>query len=318
MIDFLMIAGGLILLFLGGEGLLRGSVAISRNLGLSKLLVSAVVIGFGTSMPELTVSVGAAIQGAPEIVLGNVVGSNTANILLILGVAALICPISFKDIQIKRDTVMVLACTLGLCYLASINSFNLLSGLIMFSVLVGYLVWSYRQDRAQQSAIAEHIVEDVEGETRLSIPRASVYTIVGLALLVGGAMLLIEGATSLARHFGISEAVIGLTIVAVGTSLPELATAVVSSLRRHSDVLIGNVLGSNIFNIMAILAITSMILPIPASGQIVSFDMWVMLGVTLILAPFLWFKLGIGRIAGGVMVASYVCYTLYLYMGTGS
>lgn len=316
MIDVLMVIGGLALLFFGGEGLLKGSVSLARNFGLSNLLVSAVIVGFGTSMPEMTVSVGAALKGSPEISLGNVVGSNIANILLIVGTGALLSPILIKDKTVRRDVIAMLAASLALCGLALTGAFNFTAGLIMLAGLTGYIVWSYQQDRRNSEEI-RHIEEDVEGEPRLSVPLAAIYTVAGLGLLIGGATMLVEGAISLARDFGISEAVIGLTIVAIGTSLPELATSVVASLRKHSDVIIGNILGSNIFNILSILGVTALIKPIPVAEQILNFDIWFMLGTSFLLAPFLWFGWRMGRIAGLAMLAVYAGYIAFLYLGGG-
>lgn len=313
MIDMALIVSGLVLLFWGGEALLKGSVSLARNFGLSKLLVSAVIVGFGTSMPEMTVSVGAALKGSPEISLGNVVGSNIANILLIIGAGALIAPILIKDMVVRRDVVAMIAASLALCGLALTGMFNLVAGIIMLSGLFGYIFWAYRQDR-RNGAEADHIEEDVEGETPLSVSRATLYSIIGLGLLIGGATMLVDGAISLARNFGISEAVIGLTIVAVGTSLPELATSIVASLRKHSDVIIGNILGSNIFNILSILGVTALIKPIPVAEQILNFDIWIMLAASLGLSLFLWRGLTIGRGAGVTMLVLYTAYICFLYL----
>jgi cation:H+ antiporter len=318
MVDVLMILGGLVLLFFGGEGLIKGAVSLARNFGLSKLLVSAVIVGFGTSMPEMTVSVGAALKGASDIAIGNVVGSNIANILLIVGVSAILYPIFIAGSAVKRDTLVMLAASLVLCGLALTGKIGFLAGLLMFGALLAYIVWTYSQDKKKDSETAQHIEQDIEGDPQLSPLKAWVFAIAGLGLLVGGAYILVEGAVSIARDFEISEAVIGLTIVAVGTSLPELATAVVAAYRKHSDVIIGNILGSNIFNILSILGITAMISPIPVAEQIANYDVWIMLGVTVVLSLYLLRGLTIGRISGIVMLLAYGSYTAWLYMGTGA
>lgn len=315
MIDFIMIAAGIILLFFGGESLIKGAVSLARNFGLSKLLVSAVIVGFGTSMPEMTASVGAALKDSPEIALGNVVGSNIANIFLIVGLTALIFPIQAKDKAVKRDAVMMIAASALLCGFALYGSLSFMIGLFMFLGLTGYVAWCYQQDRKNSFQTTAHIEEDIEG-TPLSVARASFYSLAGLGLLVGGAYLLVEGAISLARDFGLSEAVIGLTIVAVGTSLPELATSIVAALRKHSDVIVGNILGSNIFNILAILGVTAMIKTVPVTGQIASTDVWIMLAVAFVFALPLWLGLRIGRGAGIAMLVAYCAYTAWLYTGT--
>lgn len=318
MIDVLMILCGLVLLFLGGEGLIKGAVSLARNFGLSKLLVSAVVVGFGTSMPEMTVSVGAALKGASDIAVGNVVGSNIANILLIVGVAAILCPILIPVAAVKRDTFVMLGASLALCGLAITGMIGFLAGFLMFAALIGYIVWSYKQDKKNGAETAAHIEEDLEGEQQLKPAKAGVFALAGLGLLVAGAYILVEGAVAIARDFGLSEAVIGLTIVAVGTSLPELATAFVAAYRKHSDVIIGNIVGSNIFNILAILGITAMISPVPVGDQIASTDVWIMLGVAVFLSIYLLRGLTIGRISGSVMLLAYCGYTAWLYMGNGT
>lgn len=318
MIDVLMILGGLVLLFFGGEGLIKGAVSLARNFGLSKLLVSAVVVGFGTSMPEMTVSVGAALKGASDIAIGNVVGSNIANILLIMGIAAVIYPIVVKGEAVKRDALVMLGASIVLCGLAMTGMISLIAGLMLFMALIAYVAWSYHQDRKAGAETAAHIEEDIEGDPQLSRLKATVYALSGLVLLIGGAYLLVDGAVSIARGFGISEAVIGLTIVAVGTSLPELATSLVAAYKKHSDVIIGNIVGSNIFNILAILGVTAMISPIPIGQQIASTDVWIMLGVASFLSIYLLRGFTIGRISGVLMLLAYCGYTVWLYMGTGA
>ena len=317
MIDLIMIAAGLVLLFFGGEGLIKGAVSLARNFGLSKLLVSAVIVGFGTSMPEMTVSIGAALKNSPEIALGNVVGSNIANILLIVAIAALICPILIKDRAVKRDVSMMITASVLLCGLALYGSLGFIGGFLMFSGLIAYIALCYSQDRKYANQTLAHIEEDIEGAP-LSATVASFYSLAGLGLLVGGAYLLVEGAVALARDFGLSEAVIGLTIVAIGTSLPELATAIVAAMRKHGDVIIGNILGSCIFNILAILGVTAMIRTIPMAGQIASMDVWVMLAVAFVFALPLWLGLRIGRGGGSAMLIAYCAYIAWLYTGSGS
>lgn len=314
MIDILMIIAGLILLFFGGEGLIRGAVSLARNFGLSKLLVSAVVVGFGTSMPEMTVSLGAALKDASDIAVGNVVGSNIANILLILGIASLIYPILIKGTAIRRDTFVMLGSSAALCGLALTGAITLPAGLALFASLIAYISWSYRQDKKAGSKTTQHIEDDIEGDVQLGTLKASAFSAAGLVFLIAGAYLLVEGAISIARGFGISEAVIGLTIVAIGTSLPELATGVVAAYRKHSDVIIGNIVGSNIFNILAILGVTSMISPIPFGEKIASTDVWIMLAVAGMLSVYLLRGLRIGRISGLIMLLAYLAYIIWLYM----
>lgn len=318
MADILMILAGLVLLFFGGEGLIKGAVSLARSYGLSKLLVSAVIIGFGTSMPEMTVSISASLKGSSEIALGNVVGSNIANILLILGITAILSPISINRQAVRRDTLMMIGSALILCALAIVQVISFAAGLLMFLILLGYIFWSYRQDRQSQALVAAHVQEDFGAEKLLTPAIALAYSVGGLLLLVGGAWLMVEGAVALARDFGISETVIGLTIVAVGTSLPELATAFVAALRKHGDVVIGNILGSNIFNILSILGVSAMVTPIPVTGQIAHIDIWLMLGVTLFFSAYLLRGQTVGRLTGSTMLITYSAYIAWLYLTTGA
>ncbi len=314
MIDLLMLLGGLVLLFFGGEGLIKSAVSLARNFGLSKLLVSAVIVGFGTSMPEMTVSVGAALRGASDIAIGNVVGSNIANILLIIGIAAIICPMFIAGLAVKRDTLFMLLTSLVLCGLAMIGMISLIAGIFIFAALIGYIAWSHAQDKKGGAERVAHIEEDMEGEPQLSRLKATIFALGSLVLLIVGAYLLVEGAVSIARGFGISEEVIGLTIIAVGTSLPEMATAIIAAMRKHSDVVIGNILGSNIFNILGILGVTAMISPIPIGKHIATYDVWIMLGVAFFLSIYLLRGITIGRISGLAMLSAYIIYTAWLFV----
>lgn len=316
LVDILMIVAGLVLLFFGGEGLIKGAVSLARQFGLSQLLVSAVIVGFGTSMPEMTVSVGAALKGAPDIALGNVIGSNIANILLIIGLSALLCPLFVGGNAIKRDTVATILAALALCLLALLGHINAIAGFMMLATLAAYIVWSYRLDKNTRPETVAHIEQDIEGAPLLSARKALLYAIAGLVLLIAGAHVLVEGAVAIARMSGLSDAVIGLTIVAIGTSLPELATAMIAAYRRHSDVVIGNILGSNIFNIFAILGVTAIVSPIPFSGQMAQVDVWIMLAVTAFLAIYLFNGIKVGKKSGAIMLLIYLAYIFWLYSTT--
>ncbi len=306
--DYLFVAGGLVGLYFGAEWLLRGSIALAQKLAIPTLIVSLVIVGFGTSMPELLVSVRAAISGSSDIALGNVVGSNTANILLIIGACAMIFPITQWDKGVKRDTYVMIAAAVLLLGLAQFPAIGRLAGLIMVAVLLAYVVYAYVNSRG---SVEEATDEEVKHET-LSNAFTTALILGGLVTLFIGAELLVRGATSLARDFGVSEAVIGLTVVAVGTSLPELATGIMSALRKHSDIMIGNIVGSNIFNILFILGVTSVIQPIVVAPRFASFDIPVMLGVTLGFAFLLLAHLGVRRLTAGAMLVAYVGYTVAL------
>lgn len=316
--DLLLVAAGLVLLFLGGEGLVRGSVSIAERFGLSKLLIGLVIVGFGTSTPELLVSVQAALGGAPEIALGNVVGSNIANVLLIIGVAAVIAPIPGWERTAVREALVATLVALVLVGLVQGAFIERAEGVTMLLVLAGYLVASYWLER--RSPEADTFAQEAEEFEDIKLPNVWValgFVLVGIAALVWGAELLVGGAVNIARAFGVSEAVIGLSLVALGTSLPELATAITAAIRRHSDVVLGNVIGSNIFNILAILGTTAVILPIEVEDRFRQFDTHVMLGASVLLLALLALAPRISRLWGIAMLAGYGGYMAVLFMNGG-
>lgn len=310
--DWIFIIAGLVLLFFGGEGLLKGSVGLARRFGLSNFMIGAVVVGFGTSMPELSVAIKAALDGASGIVIGNVVGSNIANILLILGTCALICPIVVADRAVFRDVMVVIAASILVSLLAQMGQITFVMGLVLCVCLFAYLFYAYRQDRLkteqEKAETIQHIQEDTEGANPLPLWQSSLYTLAGLALLAVGATMLVQGATAVARGFGIPESVIGLTLVAVGTSLPELATGVVAAWRRHTDIILGNILGSNLFNALCILGISALIAPVEVAPVIARYDVWVMTGVAVLLAIALKTGFRLSRKEGAVMLVIYMAY----------
>lgn len=299
--DYVFVAAGLIALFFGGEALVRGSVGIARRLAIPPLLIGLTVVGFGTSMPELMVSAGAALRGAPDIAIGNIVGSNIANILLIAGLSALVWPIKIMGSTLRRDTLVMVAAALILLPLFALGELGRVAGLVLVLALAGYLYWAYRQ-----------LGEAVSGDTDAPAPRcaliSSLWVIAGLIALVAGARFLVDGSVAIARGFGISEAFIGLTIVAVGTSLPELATSLIAALRRQSDIAIGNIVGSNIFNVLGILGVTALISPIPVAQRFLMLDLPVMIAVSVIFTLLLLTRKVIGRAAGVVLLAAYAVY----------
>jgi cation:H+ antiporter len=312
--DILLVAAGLILLFLGGEGLVRGSVTLAERLGISKLLIGLVIVGFGTSTPELLVSVKAALGGAPEIALGNAVGSNIANVLLIVGLASVITPILGWERTAVREALVAALVSLAALVLVQGEVITKLEGIAMLVALAGYLFASYWLEKKDPKATTfQHATEEFED---IPLPRpwlAPVLALGGIVALVFGADLLVEGGVNIARVFGVPDAVIGLSLVAIGTSLPELATAVVAAIRRHSDVVLGNVIGSNIFNILAILGVTAVIQPIAVSSRFREIDTPVMLGVALLLLALLFVSKSIGRLWGLLMLALYAAYMVTLF-----
>lgn len=312
--EFLFIAAGLAMLFYGGDWLVKGAVSVAARLNMSTLLVSILIVGFGTSTPELLVSVQAALNGSPDIALGNVIGSNIANVLLIMGLAAMITPVLCTSKGVKRDSFVVLLSSLILLALSFLGMIPRSAGFFMLLLMGIYIAYCIYEERKSETHDVEPLDEDAQ--PLMPLWKSLGYCTLSIALLVIGARLLVDGATNVARTFGVSEAVIGLTLVAVGTSLPELAAAIAAAVRKHSDVVIGNILGSNLYNILGILGLTSVIMPIPFSEQMAKLDIWMMLATAIVLLPIVWFgEKKIGRMLGIMFLAVYLVYVGWLYTG---
>ena len=310
MIDAASVVIGLIILFAGGEATLRGAVSLARLLGVSTAMIGLTVVGFGTSAPELVVTLRASLGGQPDIGVGNVVGSNIANILLVMGIGAVVYPLTCEARAIWRDATMMLAVGILLVVLALNGNVGAVEGGFMVVALASFLGWSYIQDRRHQSATGDlHSREaDQTGELPIGGFRISVYLVFGLAALAGGAALLVEGATGIARSFGVPESVIGLTLVALGTSLPEVAATVVAAIRRHTDVAIANILGSNVFNVLGILGVAALVKPLPVADDIASIDIWVMLAASILILPILITGWRVTRREGALLLVLYTAY----------
>lgn len=310
MIHLLLLIVGIALLTAGGEALIRGSLAGAGRAGISPLLCGLVIVGFGTSAPELVVSVDAAINDQPDIAVGNVVGSNIGNILLILGLCALITPLAVKPLALRRDAVTVMAASILFLVLVGGSALGQPDAAILLAALAAYLAWAYWSERFQAApAAALHEAEAAELSALPSAwPWIAVSVVGGLLLLIGGSRVLLAGAIGMAESLGVSEAVIGLTLVAVGTSLPELSVSVIAALRRHADVAVGNILGSNIFNILGILGLSALLQPLPVHARILQFDQWIMLGTSLLLFLFLFTGRHLSRLEGAILLAGYGVY----------
>lgn len=318
-----MLIGGLVLLVAGGELLVRGAVRVATGLGVSPLVVGLTVVAFGTSAPELVTSVQAALAGAPGIAYGNIVGSSIANILLIGGLSALIVPFAVASEALKRDGVVMLAAIIAFAVVAALMPFDRVVGAIFVLALVTYVYLTFRMelapDATDHGAVFDKslaLQESDSGlvpslEIRRSLIVSSVILIAGLGLILVGGRLLVDGAVSLARDLGISETVIGLTIVAIGTSMPELVTSVIAGLKRQGDVAFGNIVGSNIYNVLGIGGATALMAPGPVPAELVRFDNLVMIGVSIALVVFAWSGLRINRWEGAALLAGYGGY-LYL------
>lgn len=305
------IAAGLLMLFVGAEGLIRGSSSLALRLGITPLVVGLTVVAFGTSSPELVVSLKAALEGNGDISLGNVIGSNIANIALILGVAALIRPLNVQAVVIKREIPIMIFISLILVLFMINHEIDRIEGIIFFAGIIIYTVISvYLAQREKSKEIEDEYIEGV-AKKPLKIGLAIPFIILGLALLVYGANLFLEASIEIAKRFGMSQAVIGLTIVAIGTSLPELVTSAVASIKNESDIAIGNVVGSNVFNILLILGVTAMIIPVSAV-EITMIDIIVMLVTAVIVLPMTWTKFVLNRWEGAFLLIGYFVYMYYL------
>jgi|UniRef100_UPI003BA848C7 cation:H+ antiporter len=301
LMDTGLVALGLALLVAGGDALVRGALMLATRLRLPPLFVGLTIVGFGTSLPELLVSVEAALAGLPDIAVGNVVGSNTANILLILGIAMVLAPMPTRIPGIMRDTVAMLAATAALTGVAFSGGVSPIVGLAFVLALALYLVVCARTSRDQAKIPGTDIPP-------APLWRAGVFSGLGLLALVFGADCLVEGARSMAATLGVSDAVIGLSVVAVGTSLPELATSIAAALRRQPEIAIGNVLGSNLFNILGILGLTSLVAPLPFSAAMIRHDIPVMAAATLVLAVLVAATAKLPRLAGVPLLIAYGWY----------
>lgn len=310
MLNVLLLALGVALLTAGGEALIRGSLAAAKRLGVSPLLSGLVIVGFGTSAPELVVSVDAAINGRPDIAIGNVVGSNIGNVLLILGICALISPLAVRPLALRRDAVTVVAASVLFLILVGGSALNRVDAAIFLAALFAYLTWAYLTERSSFAPSAE--MHRAEAAELSKLPKSTLWTVTavvfGLLLLIGGSHVLLTGAVGIAEDFGVPEAVIGLTLVAMGTSLPELSISVIAAIRGHADVAIGNILGSNIFNLLGILGISALLQPLPVHARILQFDQWVMLGAAVFLLFFLYTERRISRLEGGLLLIGYGVY----------
>lgn len=307
MIDFVTAAAGLVVLLVAGDFLVKGAVNMSLRLGVPALIVSLTIVAFGTSAPELLISLSAIHDGVAGLALGNVVGSNTANVLLVLGIPAILSGLHAGAHDTRDSYLQMIAATVLFVLLAFMGPFTWVSGSILLGALAAMLYRAFREARAHRARVNE--TEEVEGaDDDLPWSKIILFLAVGLIGLPFGAELLVDAATNIARSYGMSESVIGLTLVALGTSLPELATTVMAALRRQADVALGNVIGSNMFNLLAIIGLSTFVGPIPVDPEFLKFDLWVMAGSSLLLGVFVLGRLDIGRVWGVILSGLYLAY----------
>ncbi|OYW52155.1 MAG: sodium:calcium antiporter [Hyphomicrobium sp. 32-62-53] len=330
--DAALLLGGFVLLVIGGEMLVRGAVAVAEKLGMSPLLIGLILVGLGTSAPELVTSVQAALAGSPGIAIGNIVGSSISNILLILGLSALITPMAVQSKALRRDGVAVVVSALLFATISYFGNLDRITGSIFVILLAAYLIYAYRQEKSPTAASDGHtaalakaeafgelhdsvIGHRAAAETRAGgtgILHSLLTALVGLAVVVLGGKLLVDGAIGIARSYGMTETVIGLTIVAFGTSMPEFVTSVVAAIRKHADVALGNIMGSNIYNILGIGGATGLIQPTSVPSDIVRFDNLVMVAASVAMFAFAWRGYQINRIEGALLLMGYVAYIFVL------
>ncbi|MDW4500385.1 calcium/sodium antiporter [Sulfitobacter sp. D35] len=309
MTAWLLCGLGLVILLLAGDALVKGAVNMSLRLGVPALIVSLTIVAFGTSAPELLISISAALDNVPGLALGNVVGSNTANILMVLGIPALLATMHTSHCNSRKTYVQMIAASLLFIALAFRGVFDWIAGLVLLAGLALMLADAFRDAHLHRQACKADPEDEVEGaDPSMRWWRIIVYLVLGLVGLPLGADLLVTNATIIAQTYGVSDTVIGLTLVAVGTSLPELATTVMAALRRQADVALGNVIGSNMFNLLAIIGIASFVRPIPVDPAFLDFDLWVMLGASVLLFPFVFMRMDITRVWGVVLSGLYLAY----------
>ncbi len=310
---------GLVGLYFGAEWLVRGAARLARSLGISALIVGLTVVAFGTSAPELLVSLLAAFREQPGVAVGNVVGSNIANIALILGISALICPMRAESKLILREMPIMVAASLALALFGYDGAFSRGEGVVLLAGLMAYLWLMVAVSKRASSRVVAEFTEFQErerqaphGESRLTDVGL---VLIGLAVLAGGAHLLVTAAVYFARALGVSDLMIGLTVVAIGTSLPELATSVVAAWRREADIALGNIVGSNIFNVLAILGTTALLHPLVVEREMYGLEIPVMMALSLLLPLFGWTQLRVDRWEGAVLLSVYVGFTAWLIAG---
>lgn len=304
--DLLMVAAGLVILGVGAEAMLRGAIAVAGRTGLSPLVIAATVVALGTSAPELVVSLKAALADQPDITLGNVVGSNIANVLLILGVAAAIGGIATVPKQLSRDGSLMLGGTALFVLFALDGEIVHWEAMVLIAGILGAILLTILTGKDED-------IDPDDVQVHMALWIALPILIGGLAALVFGADIFVDGAANVARAFGVSEAVIGLTLVAFGTSLPELAASGVAAARGHGDVAVGNVVGSNLYNVAGIIGVTGLVVPLPVSESILAEDIWIMVAASLILVPIMLGKLHPGRLFGVTLFCCYIGYIAYRF-----
>lgn len=308
--DYLLLIGGLAILIAGGEVLVRGAVGIALKFNLSPLVIGMTIVSFGTSAPELLVSLKAALEGHPEIAIGNIVGSNIANITLVLGITAMILPIPVKKNTLKIDWPIMMGVSV-LFYLFILNGvLNTWEGAIFVILLIFFVIYQLKSSKTNEVNNEDEVIAELKNKNS-NVYFHLLLIVVGIVALSFGAEWLLTGAVNIAQDFGVSEHIISVTIIAFGTSVPELATSVIAAFKKQMDISVGNLIGSNIFNLLSVLGITSLIKEIPISQGVILNDIFWVLGASFLLLPFM-LNYNISRWKGAVLTLFYLAYVFFL------
>ncbi len=310
--EYFQVIGGLVLLVIAGDFLVRGAVSIAKHFGVSTLVIGLTIVAFGTSAPELVVGINAVLAGAPSLALGNVVGSNTANILLVIGVPAILAPMACNAPKLTRNLMIMLAASALFIGMAYTGEFRWVHGVILLGFLSCFLAYSFLRAKSHPETIDPTQELDGISAEPDSLSISMLMILAGVVGLGFGADMLVDGAVIVAREWGVSEEVIGLTLVAIGTSLPELVTSIVAAVRRHCDVAVGNVIGSNMFNLLGVIGVSSLFGNIPVADSFLEIDLWVMLAASVALLPFCHYRASVGRLMGVMFLLAYALYMAYL------
>lgn len=313
-LSWVELIGGLAILIVGGDFLVRSSVSLALYMRISSLVIGLTVVSFGTSFPELVVSLNAALDGHPDISIGNVIGSNIANLALVLGLSALIFPMSVRRSTVVYDWPVMLLATVALIYFAWDLHIEFYEGVILFTALVIYNVVLIRASRkASKKELDMDDVEELKERSSANMIRVIITFLISLIALIFGAEILVDGAVGVARSFGMEERVIAVSIVAFGTSAPELATSLIALYKKEAGISVGNLIGSNIFNILGILGVTAIVKPVGVNPQIMATDIYWVMAIPLLLYPILLTRMRVARFEGFLLFATYVTYLILIF-----
>ncbi|PCH94526.1 MAG: hypothetical protein COB85_05535 [Bacteroidetes bacterium] len=312
--EYLLLIGGFVVLLISGEILVRGATSLALRFNISTLVVGVTVVSFGTSAPELVISLQAALNGHPDISIGNIVGSNIANLALVLGITATIFHVNVSKNSIRIDWPVMMIASLAFWYFMSDLVIVQWEGLVFTIAIIAFVTWLIRKSRKEEIERASDQKVFIEQQSHSPVLKIAAFIILGCAGLAVGAKWLVDGAIVIAENIGISERIIGLTIIAFGTSVPELTTSLVATFKKQSDISIGNLVGSNIFNILGIIGITALVTDIPVLQATLDFDIFWMLGISLLVLPFMISRYKVQRIEGIILLALYFAYIAFLTM----